>query len=140
MLWRICALVVTLTLITGCVSTICGGSADCRAIGPNDDKLIRYHIGVVRELTPAVASPKTQVYASDLRTFGLWIDADTRPYYEDAKGIGIGLGVSRTRREVFPPECSFVVHVERPEDVRPVVDLFKEAEMEGKGVCIISQE
>ena len=125
--------------LNGCVSTVCGGAADCREISSVDRKLVRYHLGIVRELTPAVGAPGHQIYASDLQTYGLWFDVDARPAFEGARGVGLGIGFADTRREVFPPECSFVIHVEDPDAVSPVIEMFQEANLEGNGVCVISQ-
>lgn len=126
-------------VLGGCVSTVCGGAADCREMSSADGKLVRYHVGIVRELTPAASAPEDQIYASDLQTYGLCFDVDARPAFEGARGVGLGLGYSGTRREIFPPECSFVVHVQDPDAVSPVIKMFQEANLEGNGICVISQ-
>ena len=123
----------------GCVSTICGGVA-CRDIQPEKGRLVRYHVGVVKEVTPAVSSPKEQVFTSDLATYGFWLNVDGRPAYEEAKGVGVGLGYNKTRRDIFPKDCSFIVYVEEPTDMQPVVDMFATANLKGDGVCVISQQ
>ncbi len=136
---RFLALAIAASFIQGCVSTICGGRADCRDISPEQGRLVRYHLGIVREVTPAISSPEKQVFASDLATYGLWLNVDSRPAYEEAKGVGVGLGYNKTRRDIFPKDCSFIVYVEEPSAVKPVVDMFQKANLKGDGACVISK-
>ena len=116
-------LILNLTL-TGCATRTKNG------------ELVRHHFGYMQVVTPVQISVDEPIQAEEIKTWGIWVDVDTR-HGVKASGSGIGLGYRFDRRETIPESCHVIFRVRDIEQLTMAVHLLETSSYKGEGICAI---